>query len=194
MSSLQNMIDLLRPTGLYRLTADSHVMRELKAYAVGLDHLALAFDELIREGFVQTAQGDGLAFWERKLGLSALTGDTEARRRRLMSLLCLSDDDFTKDDILRTLDALGAKVEITEYFIDELLYITGKGYIGAGGSAADIAQELKKILPAHLDGEMSIHVGSWYFWDSRGKTFIEWDQTGNSFDTYAAMAMIGAEL
>lgn len=190
MSVLNQMIDLLRPTGLYRLAEDSHVMHELKAYAVGLERLAAAFDELIREAFIQTATGDGLTFWERKLHLSKLEGDTAARRRRLMGLLFLSDNDFTKADIISTLAALGANVSIAEDSANERLIITGKGYVGAGQDNADIAAEFQTILPAHLGVGLTIQIGSWYYWDSRGMTFYQWDQTSRSFADHAAAALV----
>lgn len=194
MASLENMMALLRPTGLYSLADDSLVVRELKAYAVGLDRLAAAFGELVQEAFVQTAQGDGLRFWERKLGLKPLVGDTNAERRRLLGLLCLSNADFTKAALLRTLAAMGAMVDVQEFPQDELIYISGKGYIGAGNDSADIVKELCAVLPAHLECGISLQVGSWYFWDSRGKSFAQWAKEGNSFADYAALSLISTEL
>lgn len=184
------MIDLLLPTGLYRLQEDSHVMQELKAYAVGLDRLAEAFDDLIREAFIQTAEGIGLTFWERQMRLSSLAGDTEARRRRLAGLLFMPDDAFTVSDITAALASLGADVTVREDFENEQLLINGSGYIGAGRDGADIAGELAAVLPAHLGAELSIRIGSWYYWESRGLTFSQWDAEAKTFAQHADAARL----
>lgn len=194
MSSLHNLIDMHAATGLYSLGEGSNVMNELKAYAAGLDMLQNTFDSLIKEAFVNTAEGIGLSFWEKKLELSSLEDDTAARRRRLMALLSLTDGSFRKSDLISLLSALGSDVTIEEDFENEAISITGKGYIGVHDSTDDIIAEFNEILPAHLGYSINISIGTWYYWDNQGKTFSEWEQLGSSFADFSETVILSREI
>ena len=61
MSRLQALRDALRPLGIYKLEKGTLVYAELAAYAAGLDLLEDGLDELEREAFLPTAQGEGIS-------------------------------------------------------------------------------------------------------------------------------------
>ena len=66
MTSLESMINKLKPLGVYNLNSDSLVYAELSAFAVGIDILRDELDELLREAFVKTAESFGIENLERE--------------------------------------------------------------------------------------------------------------------------------
>lgn len=186
MSSLQKMIDLLRPTGLYRFSDDSNVLKELSAYAAGLDLLNKAFDELEKEAFVQTAQSDGLKFWERLFHLSFIEDDFALRQQRLLGLLSMADDALCKKELVDQFALFGATVTIAENISDQKLTVSGVGHIGSHRDMRDIVAEFESIWPAHMGGTLDINAGTWYYWDGCGITFETWGNSGYSFNDYSA--------
>ena len=61
MSSLNSMMQKLHPLGIYSLDGGSNTLRELAAYAEGLDPLFDSLNEMEREAFVATAETYGLS-------------------------------------------------------------------------------------------------------------------------------------
>lgn len=188
MDSLNNIISILRPLGLYSLKEDSLVMCELKAEAVGLEKLRLAMEELISEAFPATASGFGLKILERVINLGGIPSELSDRRRRLLGSLALSGRDKTIDGIKRSLLLFGVEAEITENFADEKLVITGKGWRLPYVSAQDIADKLSLILPAHLGADISVNATTWSFIHSLRRNFGTWDM---GVYTWGELAEIG---
>ncbi len=83
MSSFESMKTKLESTGIYSVTEDSNIRKELKAYAEGLDRV---FDELKimeRECFIETAESYGLSERERFVGVDRSEESLEKRRELL---------------------------------------------------------------------------------------------------------------
>lgn len=105
MSEWDIMKQRLEETGVYTV-ADRHLIgAELAAYAAGLDPLFDALDELKRECFVVTAEGDGLTCrenWVRRMNLQ----DTLAgRREALIKALSVTAVDYTAEGMEKIRDS-----------------------------------------------------------------------------------------
>lgn len=193
MNSLETMIALLKPTGLYRLD-DSYVLCELKAEAAGLDQLFAALDALLRECFPQTAEEEGLRVYERVMRLGSIPQDTAARQNRITGALSLSGNDKTLSALQSSGGIFGTDWVITENPSEESLTVSGEGFSLPYDTAADIFTILGSLLPAHLNASFSLHVATWYTWDSMGKSFTELDAANLSFSGWDATANLTGSL
>ena len=84
MSRLQALRDALRPLGIYKLEKGTLVYAELAAYAAGLDLLEDGLDELEREAFLPTAQGEGISRREEIYGKPKTLLPLRERREMLL--------------------------------------------------------------------------------------------------------------
>ena len=193
MNSLETMISLLKPTGLYKLD-DGYVLCELKAEAAGLDRLFAALNELLRECFPQTAEEKGLQVYERVMHLGVIPEDTAARQNQITGALALCGKDKTLAALRKSGRIFGVDWTITESPSDEKLTISGEGYSLPYDTANDIFAMLGSLLPAHLGVSFSLHVATWYTWNRLGKTFSELDGENLSFTARSAAATLTGSL
>lgn len=84
MSSYDSMKQKLLPLRIYSLAEGAETDCELKAYAEGLDSLSAQLTHLLREGFVATAQDEGLSERERFIGNVREQLLVSSRRARLL--------------------------------------------------------------------------------------------------------------
>ncbi len=83
MSSYASMKNKLLPLGLYGFAEGSVTDKELTAYAAALDPLFDEMDEMIKEGFISTAESNGLSEREKFIDREK-PQLTIARRRELL--------------------------------------------------------------------------------------------------------------
>lgn len=147
MKAYESMRAGLLETGLYRLDGSTLADCELKAYAAGLDPVYDSLRELRRESFAGTAEGYGFADREKVFRLSS-AGETEARRRAVLSMGAVHPDSFTGKDVETALGGLGLTVTLEEN-------AGGRKLTAHFLKKPDCGQEeaMKKLavfLPAHL--------------------------------------------
>lgn len=140
----------LLETGLYRLDGSTLADCELRAYAAGLDPAYEAFGELQRESFVGTAKGYGLENREKTLGLSP-AGETEARRKAVMTMGSVLQGGFTKKGIESALAGLGLNVSVEERAGERKLTVRFLSMPEFGKTEA--LKKLEIFMPAHLPYE-----------------------------------------
>lgn len=189
MGSLNRMIGLLKPMGLYNLT-DSYVLCELKAEAAGLDRLEAAMEELLTEAFPATASDFGLSVYERILKLGGIPEETLDRRSRIVGALSLNEGDNTVSKIMEGLKLYGVIASVGEDFENELITVSGSGYSLGCASAEQIGASLLNILPAHLGVAFQLNIGTWYFWNNSGISFSTLKTNAYTFENLAAMGNI----
>ena len=193
MNSLETMISLLKPTGLYKLD-DSYVFCELKAEAAGLDRLFAALDELLRECFPQTAEEEGLRVYERVMHLGGIPESTAALQNRITGALSLCGRYKTLSAVEAGGRIFGTDWTITENPSEESLSVSGEGFSLPYDAADDIFAMLGSLLPAHLEASFNLHVATWYTWNRLGKTFSELDAENRSFTGWDATANLTGSL
>jgi len=182
MGSLNNMMSLMRPLGIYKLNGGSLIESELTSYAAGLDRLESALQELQTECFAVLAEGYGLSEMENAFNIWPKAEETIARRNLIMGYMSLSPSDCTMAAIKNQLLLHGIDAEITENPTDESLTITCVGYSGPFVDSNKLLLRIVDVLPAHLKLYITLKLGTWSFWDSRNMYFRLLDYKNQSWN------------
>lgn len=169
MSHGQYLRDLLRPLGVYDLSAPFNG-GELDAQGEALDAVCARLEEIQRESSLDTAEDWGL---ERIAALFARRPVAVQPRKlaaALAALLRISGDSFTLAAINDTVTGCGIPAVVKEL---------GKGqasvsFPGVAGEP-DNFQELKKIIEDILPAHLGIQYDFWYLtWQELEDNFPSW--------------------
>ena len=190
MAVFDRMKERLSTVGIY--DDDAPVLGwELKAYADELELLYSSLSQMFRERFISTAQDTGLSVYETIFGPVRENESADQRRRLLLLRLNLGNQDFTVDGLRRALDSFGFAYTISEFpQIGKLNVIAATDYTLA--EQAWIRSEVSKIIPAHIEFQLSFNTLTWEQWDALNRTFgtfdsddMTWDQIDNRTETAA---------
>ena len=140
--SLANLKDCLAQTGIYTLDGTTLVDVELSAYAAGLKLVLDAYEELLGELFVETAETYGLSCWENALGCSFSHVSLAKRRKMLLGQLAVSENDYTVSCLEQALDSVGIVATITVVITDAVRVVEK--------TQAAVRTLAELVLPAHL--------------------------------------------
>lgn len=151
MSGGENMRRVLADTGIYVLTGDSPIDREIGAYEAGLGPLEEELERLEADLFVLTATAECLARWEAVYRGQASTADLETRRLAAAKALSLSNDPLTASDMDDILLIAGIRGSWQES--GGKLVIQAEEYLG--GTEEQARRLLGRLLPAGLEWELA---------------------------------------
>lgn len=159
-----------------RLYADHapHLSTELQVYAEELERSHEELDRLLRERFIVTAQDEGLTAYEALFGPIRTDEPIQKRRELLLLRLSLKDGDFTPAGIRKALDSLGVEYELSEYPHLQKLNIS----VTSDHSALEqayIRRETAKMIPAHLEYQITFNTLTWGQLDALDRTFAAID-------------------
>lgn len=183
MESLTSLKKALGATGLYRLDG-SNVEKELIVYAEELDRLNEKLGEMYREAFIETAQGYGLAEYEKIFSRERDSLSADKRRELIEKRMSLTLADFTRKGIEKALESFSLGFVMTEYPTLLKLNIIAQGDYTAAEEDW-IREQTAKIIPAHLEFQMVFNTLSWDEMDEKERIFSEWDalkMTWNDLD------------
>ena len=180
MDALTSMKNKLMPLNLYILE-NSHIEDELYVYAVELDRLRAETDRILREGFLDTAEEEGLSEREQMYGRARGDLSSEKRRELIKKRFSLGLGDFTVDGIKTALDSFNLQYTIVEY--PSLL----KVYVNASGDYTDeeerwIEEQAQKTVPSHLEFQLLFDTLSWEELDASDRTFSVMDAENLSWE------------
>ena len=165
----ENMLSRLAPVGVYAADAP-YLHAELKAYAAEIELLYTELDAMFRERFITTAEGEGLAVYERLFGPERAEESAEDRREKLLLRMNLGEGDFTPAGIRKALDSLGLEYVISEFPELNKLNVTAvTDYTAA--EQAWIRREVEKIIPAHIEFQLTFNTMTWAQWDALDRSF-----------------------
>lgn len=189
MAVFDKMKERLSAVGIYGDDAAA-LGWELKAYADEVELLYTQLGEMFRERFITTAQDMGLSEYEKIFGPVREEESAAERRRLLLLRLNLGNNDFTVNGIRRALDSFGLVYTISEFpEIGKMNVLATTDYSPA--QQAWIRNEVSKIIPAHIEFQLSFNTMTWAQWDDLNRTFstfdsddMTWDQIDNR--TYSA--------
>lgn len=158
---------------------------ELKAYAAEVERLYTELREMFRERFISTAQDMGLSAYEKIFGPVREDETAEERRRLLLLRLNLGNNDFTVGGFKKALDSFGLSYTISEFpAIGRMNVLATTDYSTA--EQAWIKNEVSKIVPAHIEFQLSFNTMTWDQWDALNMTFgaidnddMTWEQIDN---------------
>lgn len=158
---------------------------ELKAYASGFEFLYSRLQTMFRERFISTAQDIGLSAYEAMFGPVREDESIEQRRRSLLLRVNLNNSDFTVAGIKRALDSFGFSYTISEFPTLGRMNILATSDCSPAQQAR-LKYEVSKIIPAHIEFQLSFNSLTWDKWDALNRTFSmidseeqTWDQIDN---------------
>lgn len=187
MSRLQTLRDALRPLGIYRLEEGTLVYAELAAYAAGLDLLEEGLDQLEREAFLSTAQGEGILKREEIYGKPKTLLPLQERREMLLYRGAVNNRNNTKADLERALVACGLRATVKENLDGGTIYINCFDFLENFQGQEEIKEAAKEFLPCHLEAVFDFRTLDWDKIDGLENTFQQMDAAGmtwNQIDAY----------
>lgn len=184
MASLEEMIKILQPTGLYRLEEDSLVYRELQTYAAAIDRTAERAEEILRESMVQTACSYGLDSKEQLLGRCGEGLSVDERRRRIIHRLSAMPEGFNRGGVERALLSLGYNAEITEDAANETLIFEPLGENARAEDYLVLIDGIREILPVQLRFVFALPAPTWNELDAKDESFAAHDAAALPWDFY----------
>ena len=188
MSRLQALRDALRPLGIYKLEKGTLVYAELAAYAAGLDLLEDGLDELEREAFLPTAQGEGISRREEIYGKPKTLLPLRERREMLLYRGAINNRNNTREDLETALVACGLRAQVKENLDGASIYINCFDFLEDFQGQEEIKAAAKEFLPCHLEAEFDFRTLDWNRIDSMDKTFDQMEaaeMTWNQIDAYS---------
>lgn len=179
MTVYENLVRRTAPVGIYAADAEA-LDWELKTYASELERLYTRLGEMFRERFLSTAQDEGLAAYERLFGPVRSGESAAVRRRMLKQRIELGDGDFTPAGIRKALDSFGLTYVISEFpHLNKLNVISQTDY--SEEQQAWIRREVEKIIPAHIEFQLTFNTLTWAQWDALDRTFHAIDAEDNTW-------------
>ncbi len=194
-NSLTDMIRLLRPLGLYSLEGGTLVDAELAAYGAGFALVEAQLGALERECFLQTAEDYGLSLREAAMQLFLRPQNTvEKRRELLLYRLAVAPNDYNFAGMTGSVRAAGLNAQIVEDIANERIRIVEDGYIGNFEDMDAVKEEVRRMLPAHLEADFEIGTLTWDIFDAADLTWTSFeakDATWNQLDLDGAGVLEG---
>lgn len=182
MTSLYSLITKMYPVGLYDLSEDTNVYKELSAYAEGLQYFKNQLDEALNQCFISNSDSYGLTTRENVFGNTRDSYSNEERRKMLIYRHTLGENDFTKNGLGKFFSSFGVyNYQILE--LSDLNYISV--YIDGDYSDKDkawIVNQIKMILPAHLNYDIEFNGITWSHIENKNLTFNDMDEKDYSWN------------
>lgn len=173
---LQNMLDLLRPLSIYRLTEESFILKELKSYDKGFSPVLKKLENNLTEGFIQTSSGEALDMYEGACGCD-FSAMTDAKRKlRLIYQLSVLPDAFSRDKVVHALYAAGYNGELTVDFEAECITFEDVDFCSNPEDYRWLAAAAEKLLPAHMEYTFKVEGYLWSQLDALDYSFAQLDQ------------------
>lgn len=148
MSEFDIISQRLSETGVYDCRNGTLIYAELMAYAEGLDLIFDELEELSREAFPLSAEGEGLIFFGRLFGVPLFTTSISARKKSIRTLLSFTDKTITPTDMLKLPDVYGLHGSVGDnagyivFNIQETLTQNEK---------TEVAEDMNRFAPAFTE-------------------------------------------
>ncbi|MBS6366121.1 MAG: DUF2313 domain-containing protein [Clostridiales bacterium] len=153
--------ELLKPLGVYELSASSFSGGELEALGAGLDENWQTAQLQQRESVVMTAEDTGLEAYESLFRNRPAATGVEARRAAIAALLQIGDDSFTLAALTRCLAGCGAAVAVTETGTPGTVTVSFPDLLGQPPQWETVQTIIEDILPCHLQINYQFRYRTW---------------------------------
>lgn len=181
MSTFESMRCALAPVGVYEITKDSNVYKELLVYSRELDRLYESAEEILREGFFETAESWGLERWERLWGNVRDELSLGLRRRMCTTRASYGFGGFTPEGMAQVLSFLGTEGIIEEYPQVYRIVVDLRQRAYKLPERRWIKAQLNEIFPCHLEVDPVFTGFDWQEADSKALTFKQMDEKNMSW-------------
>lgn len=176
MSGAQDLKQLLRPLGVYRLE-NSFFGAELDSVGGALDALEQRLEEVQREMLPDTARGEGLVRLAALFQSKPEAEDAQGFAQALAALLRIGDDSFTLDAINSTVVGCGLNAVVEEMGVNRVA-VRFPGVRGIPRNFERVRENVEDILPAHLDIQYRFWYRTWGELNSYGLTWGTVEERG----------------
>ena len=168
----QELIELLRPLGVYDLSDGTVNRAELAPYGWGLDAGLEELERCEREMLADTAESFGLERLEELLPYRPVCRTAEQRRLALAALLRIGGDSFTPEAVNDALAGCGINAKTRETGTPGLVEVWFPDTPGIPEGYERMRTIIEDILPCHL----GITYVFWYLrWEEAAEKFAVWD-------------------
>ncbi|MBD5161482.1 MAG: hypothetical protein HDT14_05595 [Oscillibacter sp.] len=157
----EHLRNLLRPLGIYDLSAGSLSGSELDALGLGLDQLSNRLDYAERESALATAESEGLDRWESVFARTPVHYTTSLRRQAIAALLRINESCFTLSDINNAISGCGIKALAQEKDRFGYIRIIFPDVAGIPEGFEQIREIILDIIPCHLEVEFYFRYLTW---------------------------------
>ena len=180
---------VLSPLGLYDLSENSLISKELNVYATEIDRASEFLENLLKEYFINTAEDYGLTFREKLFGSVKGDLDIQSRRRILLNRCSLKSYEFNRESVEKSLITAGIDGYIVEDPQNNFLHINCLNRFDTTITEEMAKSIVLKFIPAHLSTDFDFRVLTWNYIDDLEKTFQSMDDndfTWDQIDSYEA--------
>ncbi len=159
MSSAEDLKQLLRPLGVYRLE-NSFFGAELDSVGSALDALEQTIEDIQQEMLPDTARGEGLERLAALFRRRPAAEQPEQMAAALAALLRIADDSFTLRAINDTVSGCGVNAVVEETGINRVSvwFPSVRGIPAAFDRIQEIVED---VLPAHVGVEYQFWYQTW---------------------------------
>lgn len=186
MRHLDNLVELLRPLGVYDLREGRINRAELEVYGAGLDEGLNSLDSTAREMQLFNAEGFGLEQVEVLLPYRPVSPTVELRREALAALLRIGGDSFTLQAINNTLAGCGINAMVFETEQPGYVEVRFPDVEGIPEEFDRMKLIIEEILPCHLGIEYLF----WYrTWGELGELLPTWNDAVSTNKSWYELAI-----
>ena len=183
MGYFEHLKSLLYPLRIYELN-EGIGAAELFAEGEALDRAQAELESAEREAIPSTAEGHGLAAYEKIMPFVPLYMTAEQRREAIMALLRIDWASFTLEDMNATVAGCGVAAEIGESETPETVTVTILGVRGIPENFDEISYRIEQILPCHLGIE---YIFTFLIWRELEEWIADWAELEAAAPTWAAL-------
>lgn len=181
MKHLEQLVELLRPLGVYDLREGRVNREELECYGRRLDRGEEELETTAREMALMTAEDFGLEQVEALLPYRPASPTVELRRAALAALLRIGGDSFTPAAINDTLAGCGVNARAEETARPGYVEIYFPDVAGIPEEFDRLRAIIEEILPCHLEVTYVFWYQTWGGLAEKVETFGGAMATGKSW-------------
>ncbi len=182
MNTFDSICSHLTPLEIYNIQEGTNVYNELASYSVALDVFKEVLDEMLRECFVCKAETYGLENRETVYGKVRENYSISDRQNMIIYRQTLGENHFNKEGLEKFLVSFG----VESYQIIEMPTINQIAVFISGNYSAEdidwIKNQVRLILPAHLDHSIDFNGIQWDYIDSTDLTSNDMDNRDYTWD------------
>lgn len=175
---------LLRPLGVYDLTAGTAGESELYALGAGLDTAGGKLEYAERESITATAEGEGLSRREALFARRPAADTAAQRRTAIYALLQIDGDSFTLNAINQTISGCGIKARALETTESGKIRVIFPEVAGVPAEFSRIQKIILDIIPCHLETEFYFRYLTWLECETHGYTWSAVEAVEHTWESF----------
>lgn len=162
--------------GFYNLDSSTLVRGEMRAYQYGIQVFMELIDGISGSWWPLDCTVARLEQWEELLKLPPRPRATlEQRRRTVLALMRLGENQRTPAGALELLEAAGIQGAIREDYENQRLVVMVERFDEEYDSIYQCMERARRLLPAHLEVEFEFGGPDWKEWEAAADTWAEFD-------------------